>query len=299
MANSGSGRWPDFLVIGAYKSGTSALRFALRQHPAVFIPRKKEPNYFAFADGAAADHPAAAGSVVVEDDYLNLFDSADPDLVVGEVSPAYMANPQACPRIAATVPDVRLIAVLRNPVERAYSDYLMYRRDGQENCERFGDALDRQDERYARGDPTGYYVRTGFYAAQLRPYFEKFRREQIHVLLHEELCSDTHRALATIYRFLGVDPSFSPPALDAVNVSGVPATRTATALLEARRRLRGVLRPVLPEAVRQLANRAVERTLHRPEIDHADRARLIELYRSDIGELERLLERDLSHWLRV
>jgi hypothetical protein len=286
-------------VIGAYKSGTSALHHALRKHPGVFVPQKKEPNFFAFADGAATDNPAAARSVVLEKNYLRLFHRAGADAVVGEVSPEYMTNPAACRRIAATVPEVRLVAILRNPVERAYSDYLMYRRDGDERCERFGDALDQQDQRYARGDPTGYYLRTGFYAGQLRPYFDRFPREQIHVLLHDDLRADHHQALADVFRFLGVDPSFTPVDLEPVNVSGVPITRGATAALAARRRLPGVLRPRLPEALKLRANRAVERSLHRPELDPADRARLAELYRSDVVELGRLLECDLSHWLRV
>jgi hypothetical protein len=292
-----TGRWPDFLVIGAYKSGTSALHHAIRQHPGLFVP-SKEPNFFAFADGVASDRPVKPGSVVLEKDYLRLFARAGPDAVAGEVSPEYMANPAACPRIAATVPEVRLVAVLRNPVERAYSDYLMYRRDGDERCERFGDALDQQDQRRARGHPTGYYVGTGFYAAQLRPYFDRFPREQLHVLLHDELRADHQQALAGVFQFLGVDPSFRPTDTKPVNVSGVATTRMAAAALAARRRLRGVLRPILPETVKLWGNRAVQRSLDRPELDRADRARLAELYRSDVTELGRLLDRDLSHWLR-
>jgi hypothetical protein len=290
-------RWPDFLVIGAYKSGTSALHHALRQHPGVLVP-KKEPNFFAFADGATAGRPIKPGSVLSEKDYLRLFERAGPDKAAGEVSPEYLANPAACPRIAATLPQVRLIAVLRNPVERAYSDYLMYRRDGDEPCERFGDALDQQDDRYARGDRTGYYVRTGFYAAQLRPYFDRFPRQQLHTLLHDDMRADPQRALGGVFRFIGVDPSFTPGDMEPVNVSGIAATRAASAALAVRRRVRNVLRPVVPEAVRLWANRTVQRSLHRPELDPTDRARLAELYRSDVTELGHLLNRDLSHWLR-
>jgi hypothetical protein len=263
----------------------------------LFVPRK-EPNFFAFAHGSATDRPIRRGSVLVERDYLKLFDRAHPGAVVGEVSPEYMASPAACPRIAATVPDVRLVAVLRDPVERAYSDYLMYRRDGDERCEHFGDALDRQDERYARADPTGYYLRTGFYAAQLRPFFDRFPRDRLHVLLHDDLRAHHREALSGVFRFLGVDPSFTPGDLEPVNVSGVPVTRTAAAALAARRRLRSV-RPLVPEALKLRANRVVERSLHRPELDRADRARLVEVYRSDVAELAYLLDRDLSHWLRA
>lgn len=291
-----SRRWPDFLIIGAYKSGTSALHHALQQHPQLFLPRK-EVNYFAFADGAGAHRPIPHGSVLTEKNYRKLFDAAPADALVGDSSPEYMANPSACPRIAATIPDARLIAVLRNPIERAYSDFMMYRRDGYERCERFSDALDKQEARAARRDPTGYYVSTGFYAAQLRPYFDLFPREQMHILLHEDLRENEPHALAGVFEFLGVDPSFTPPNREPVNASGVPATRTAAAALLVRRRLRGVLRPLLPDAVKLSVNRLVERSLARPALEDADRTRLAELYRSDITDLGRMLGRDLSHWL--
>lgn len=289
-------RWPEFLVIGAYKSGTTALHHALRQHPMLYLPRK-EVNYFAFADGAGRQRPVTRSSVLNTNDYLALFRDADPQAIVGESSPEYMANPAAFPRIVATLPTVRMIAVLRNPVERAYSDYLMYRRDGDEREPRFADALDRQGERSARRHVTGYYLSTGFYGAQLRPFFEWFPREQLHVLLYEDLQTDFAQTLAGIFNFIGVDPTFTPTDQEPVNISGLPATPLVAAALEIRHRLRRVLRP-LPESVKRRVNRPVERRLYKPSLDDHDRARLIDIYHSDIDELGKLLKRDLSHWLK-
>ena len=219
-------------------------------------------------------------------------------MVVGESSPEYMANPSACSRIAATIPDVRMIAILRNPIERAYSDYLMYRRDGDERCSRFSDALDQQDERSARQHTTGYYLSTGFYGAQLRPFFDMFPREHLHIVLYDDLRSNFPQTLSDIFAFLGVEPSFIPTDQKPVNVSGLPSTTSAAAALAVRSRLRTVLR-ILPQGVKLRVNRAVQKKLHHPAMDPADRARLLEIYRSDILELSRLLNRDLSHWVET
>lgn len=274
------------------------MHHALRQHPRLFLPRK-ELNFFAFANGGGRDRPVKRGSILSEEKYLSLFHGVAPDLVLGESSPEYMINPAACPRIAAVLPGVRLVAILRNPIERAYSHYMMHRRDGDEPCFRFSDALDQQDARRSRRDTRGYYVACGFYAAQLRPYFDHFPPEQIHVLLHDDLRAQYLPTLARVFEFLGVDPSFAPTDQGPVNVSGVPTSRMTALALVARRRLRGVAGPIVPEAIKLRLNRAIERRLYQPVLEPADRARLVEVYRSDVDDLGRLLNRDLSHWLHM
>ncbi|HXV96254.1 MAG TPA: sulfotransferase, partial [Gaiellaceae bacterium] len=170
---------PQFLVIGAYKSGSTAIQEALRAHPQVFLPAKG-PSFFAFDEAPVIDRPLLPGTVRDWDAYRALFADAPPEAVRGEVSPEYLANPWSCGRIRARLPEVKLVAVLRNPVERAFSDYLMYVRDGDERLG-FAAALDEQEARRRAGSQTGYYLETGFYGRQLRPYFEAFPRERIQV----------------------------------------------------------------------------------------------------------------------
>ena len=108
------------------------------------------------------------------------------------------------------MPHAKLIAILRNPVERAYSDFLMYRRDGKEKLGDFARALDEQSDRAARQDPTGFYVSTGFYGRQLARYYDLFPADQIRVYLLEELTADSTRVLCRMFEFLGVDAAFVP-----------------------------------------------------------------------------------------
>jgi hypothetical protein len=284
---------PDFLVIGAYKSGSTALHEALRTHPQVFVPAQKGPSFFAFDGAEEPDRPLPPGTVRRWEDYQALFDPAPAGAVCGEVSPEYLANPRAAGRIRERVPGVRLVAILRNPVERAFSDYLMYVRDGLEPESDFGRALGAQEERRRAGAPTGYYVETGFYGRQLRPYFEAFPRERIQVHLFEDFAADPDAVLRGLYAFLGVDPALGRAPERAVNVSGVPRNAAVAAAVRGGRRLA----PLLPAAVRRRAKAALARGLDRPALAPEHRRRLVELYREDVAELERLLDRPLDRWL--
>ena len=282
---------PQFIVIGAYKSGSTAIQEALRAHPQVFLPAKG-PSFFAFDEAPAIDRPLPSGTVRDWDAYRRLFADVPPDAVSGEVSPEYLANPWSCGRIRARVPEAKLVAVLRNPVERAFSDYLMYVRDGDEEDD-FGDALAAQDERRSAGSPTGYYLETGLYGRQLRPYFEVFPREQIQIHLFEDFVADPDAVLRKLLGFLGVDPALGETPERAVNVSGVPRNALVGAAVRSGRRVA----PLLPEAVRRRAKSALARGLDRPALDPAVRRRLVGLYREDVAELEHLLDRPLDDWL--
>lgn len=282
---------PDFLVIGAYKSGTTALQEALRSHREVFVPAKG-PSFFAFDDAPASDRPPPPGTLHSWERYQRLFDAVRGELAVGEVSPEYLANPWACGRIRERLPDTRLVAILRNPVERAFSDYLMYLRDGLEPELDFGNALDAQEERRAAGLPTGHYVETGMYGRQLRPYVEAFPRERIHVILFEHFAADPSAVLRDLYAFLGVDALLGRPPERPVNVSGVPRNALVAAAVRGGRRVA----PLLPESVRGRAKATLARALDRPTLEPEHRARLVGAYREDVAELERLLDRRLD-WL--
>jgi hypothetical protein len=289
---------PDFLVIGAYKSGTTALHHHLRAHPGLFLPERKEPNHFAFAgDTAPFTHPAAAGSVRDRSSYDALFAGAPAGSVIGEVSPAYLAVPGSCDRIRAALPAVRLVAVLRNPVERAYSDFLMYRRDGTEPEPAFLHALERQSARDAATDPTSRYVSTGFYAQQLEPYLQAFPRERLHLLLHEDLRDDREPTLAGLFEFLGVDPDVALDEQPPANVSGEPGSAGLRLAYAVRRRVRDHLRPVIPAGLKRRVDAQLERRLVRAPMPPDARARLIDTYREDVLRLAAILDRDLTSWL--
>jgi hypothetical protein len=291
---------PDFFVIGAYRSGTTSLYRYLDQHPEVFVPPIKEPNFFAVDGNPAASAMLRRQSIGDRSEYDGLFRGAQPGQRRGDVSPEYLANPHAPGRIASEFGTAPFVAILRNPIDRAWSDYLLHRRDGNEPLESFQAALADQ-ERRQRGadDPAGHYIDTGMYAQQLRRWFDHVDRARVLVLLHDDVIADRQAAMARIFAHIGVDPTFVVAEEDAVNASGVPTNPLVAFALKQRAVLRPLVSKRLTEKVRPAWERFLSRNLTKPALTRDDRRVLAEIYRDEITDLGELLDRDVAHWLHL
>jgi len=289
---------PNFFVIGAYKSGTTSLNQYLAAHPEIFLPRVKEPSYFAFAGVRQANLTLVyRNSVKSLAEYQDLYRNATAHIAVGDVSPEYMTSQIAALEIHRLVPNAKLIAILRDPVERAYSDFLMYRRDGIEKEIDFAKALERQTERASRSDPTGFYVSTGFYGEQLARYYERFPSSQIKVFLLEELQSDSLQVLSEIFEFLGVDPYFIPDDLSIHNRSGVAPNKLISTVFKYRELVKPLASWLLPERARGALRRKLEANLTKPPIPQDVSRTLRDTYRADVRLLESLTGKSCGNWL--
>ena len=289
---------PNFLVIGAYKSGTTSLYRYLAQHPQVFVPRVKEPSYFAYvAAEQEANTVVSRKCVKTLAEYESLFRKASRYVAIGDVSPEYMTSPIAAQAIKKYVPHARLIAILRNPVDRAYSDFLMYRRDGKEKFSDFAKALEMQSDRALEGDPTGFYISTGFYGEQLRRYYDIFPASQIKVFLMEELQTDAPRTLSQVFQFLGVDSDFVPDNLTIYNRSGVASSYVASKLFQYRSIVAPMARRILPDGLRTRIRRGFEDRLKKAPLKSEIRQMLKEVYRADVRLLEQLTGKSCRLWL--
>ncbi len=297
---------PNFILIGASKSGTTAVYRLLGQHPDVFCSKPKEPNFF-LLDGETDDfiepngepRPVAELGVASLAAYEALFERAGDARAIGEASVAYMPDPRVAQRIHALMPEVRLIAMLRNPVEAAFSGYLMTRGHGVEPCGTFEDALLQQDRRESGRYFDGLYIQPGFYFRHLQRFRACFPDDRISVHLYEDFSADPQAVLRSIFRFLGVDDSFRPEPADRVNLSGVPRSMILHRFLTGRTNPLGrLVLPLIPNSLRGALITLRNRNLSRPEIAPETRRHLIEIFRDDISELARYLGRDLSHWLR-
>ncbi|MFV0458026.1 MAG: sulfotransferase family protein [Actinomycetales bacterium] len=288
---------PDFLLIGAFKSGTTSLISQLGQHPEIFVPWMQEPAFFASPrfnplPGGPTDPVQAPESIYGRlraeslDQYRALFADAGAR-VCGESSPQYMRDGDSVGRIHSLLPGVKLIAVLRDPVRRAYSDYLMMVRDGLEQAP-FEEAIAREPG----SRELTHYVSTGFYGAQLRPYFDLFGPDQLRIVLFEELVREPAATMRTLYEWLGVDPGFSP-VVEVLNESGVPSNAAVAQLYRARRRLQPYLKPVVPRRLAKSADKLLVRGLRKTGLDEASSGRLREIYTDDLDLLCELAGRDL------
>lgn len=270
---------------------------ALRAHPDVFVPEQKEPSFFAFVDEPDPANPTYERAVRDESSYTALFAGAGTASAVGEVSPEYLVNPAAPPAIACRIPNAQLITILRNPVDRAWSDWLMYVRDGREH-EEFVRALELQEPRRRAGEATGHYLSTGEYADQLGRFLALFPREQLHVWLYDDLDSDPDRVIGEVFGAIGVDPDVRATTAERHNVGGVPSSTRDRVLLSARDRLRPVLGHLPLAGLRRRVSSTLDSRLERPTIDPDVRAKLVDHFRPDIERVQVLLDRDLSIWMR-
>src|SRR5437667_3118215 len=165
--------WPNFFIVGAQNSGTTSLYGYLKQHPDVFMPALKEPHYFA---QITPSHEQRYLRTIVRDEaaYLRLFLKAKGYPAIGEASPSYLWDANAPHRIRKAVPHAKIIILLRDPVERAYSHYLMDVREGRQDLP-FLQALERDWNRSKKGwSVSQLYVELGLYAEQVRRYLEVF-----------------------------------------------------------------------------------------------------------------------------
>lgn len=294
---------PTFLVIGAGRSGTTSLHEYLAQHPQVFVCAEKSPNFFVAGDPLPeweGPHLRAMARRWVSDAraYEALFAAAGTALARGDVSPVYLQSLNAPERIRLRYPDVKIVAILREPVERAYAHYLGRRRDGLETRANFAEAV--ADER-RRPMPDvvafGSYLGCGRYHHFLRPYYERFPRERIRVFLYEDLTRDARALMRDLFESIGVNPGFEPDMARRRGQTGIVGHRMARLLWTQSVGLRTAIRPWLPRSVRDQVAPVVFRRLERPSMDPATRAELRRLFANEVRRLQELIGRDLSHWL--
>ena len=293
-----------FLVVGAAKSGTTALYEHLRQHPQIFMCPVKETNFLAL-DGTRPDFGGPRAEILNTDaiwraeDYVELFSGATDQRARGEVCPRYLFKAGTAGRIKRRLPDVRIVAVLRNPVERAFSSFAMYRRDGFEPAATLAEAMADEPRRLRENWAYAIHVDYGFYGRQLQEYFDAFPREQIRCYLYEDFVADPGAFFADLLEFIGVDPGFRPDMSRRHNPSGMIRNPILRALWTRTHGIRGAA-PLLPKAWRRrVAAFFVSRAMDPLPFPDETRRQLVEIYRDDIEHLQRLLGRDLGHWLRM
>ena len=297
---------PNFLVIGAAKAGTTSLYHYLGQHPEVFMSPVKEPHFFALGGtGANFRSPGAEAGInrksfADPEGYEGLFAGARGEKAIGEASTSYLYSPEAPERIKRRVPEARLIAVLRDPAERAYSTFLALRLGGREPLRDFSRALEAEEGRIRDGwEHLWHYKNLGFYHVQLSRYGKALEEGRLRVYLYEDLGADPRGVMRDAYRFLGVDASFEPDTSQRHNMSGVSNNGFLVSLVRKRHPVKTAIKPLVPATVRRrLVSGLQKRVLTRPPFPPEVRRELVEAYREDVLRLEDLIGRDLSAWLR-
>ncbi|RED95655.1 sulfotransferase family protein [Marinoscillum furvescens] len=300
---------PDFLVIGAGKCGTTSLDNYLKQHPEIYISPVKEPNFFGYEMLSEADLAARPGeqwhyrqSVTNLEDYQTLFDGATSEQVSGETSNTYLYHQMAPERIRYHNPNMKLIAIFRQPAERLWSRYMHLARENRLPTRHFSDCLDQSSIWWKRND----LIREGFYYKNLSRYYQLFGADQIKVYLFDEFKANGPEVLKDIYAFLGVDTDFQVDKLVALNQSGIVKNKSLDGLIgnhgllpKLSKRVFGKYYQELKESpqLQSLLVKLRKRNLEKPAMDPEIKQILTrDIYGEDIQNLQKLTGKNLSHW---
>jgi hypothetical protein len=296
-------RLPDFVIIGAPKSASTWLQLALRQHPQIYMPDSETPF---FEDAYYNEKDLSCLYQAVE--------PASPDAVAGIKCPNYLCTPQCAPRLARHLPNARLIAILRNPVDRAVSQYYHLIRSGSLPLvpadEAFSHYLEGHfDPPYARQ----IIMEFGLYGQGLANYLSVFPKEQLLVMTDLELHSDLQGVFKRACRFVGVDDSFVPPNISMPRNQGVYFSPFLSLIMRLNQRgltfdaqtgLEHPRRDFLGALVRRLAvlgsrMSAATRLFVRdqePAVSMKIKSGLLQYYLPDIIKLQELIQMDLTDW---
>lgn len=279
--------WPNLFIVGVARAGTTSLAHCLGQHPDVFMAPVKEPYYF------TRYHPAWVAVPHQELAYLDLFRHSGDAKYRGEATPAYFWDDESARSIKDASPEARIVISLREPVDRAYSEYSLLRRSTDERRPSFvevvSEELQLSDQK--GDDPRYNYVSHGLYADGVARFFDTFGRDRVHVLFFEEFASNPRAEIRKVYEFLQLEPEWA----DRINVSvknrgGVPRNKLAERILYSPR-ARVAARWTLPPPARSWVERVL---MQRPSANGATAtaSRMLEpVYAPDWRRLERLLGR--------
>lgn len=244
---------PNFVVVGAQKCGTTSIYNYLNENPAVFVPHVKETNFF--SDSNLFDKGKAY--------YLSkYFNSNNRYKIVGEVCPAYLSNLNAPERIYKTFGKIKIVIILRNPIDRAYSNFIM-RRARQQEQRSFEEAVNSEievlnglgNEERVEISPGNDYLYNSLYARHIRPYIDLFGFDSICFLSFDKLCMDSRRFMDELYDFLGCKQNVTNAHNKKYNVASRARSTRLELLIRNDFRFKSYLKSIIPSS---LKNRIID-----------------------------------------
>ena len=285
---------PNSYIVGTPKSGTTSLFHYLNDHPEVFMCPVKEPNFFSYDQILQQNLYYSEKGIGIKEDYEKLFKEVSIEKAIGEASVSYLFYDKVPARIKASVPDAKIIIILRNPVDRGFSHYLMDKRLGYVDLS-FEDIVYKRVDHPLLALYYQQFIELGFYFEQVKRYLDIFGNEQVRVYINEDLKADITQVVQSLYDFLDVDSGHMPDLGKKYNVYQEPRNTLIRNLYSART-LRRFSRTIVPNRLIDTVKNTLLVRGEKPMLSSSTREHLNELFRMNILQTGDLIDRDLSHW---
>lgn len=294
---------PNFIIIGAPKSGTTSIFYYLKQHPDIYLPVRKELHYFSYSclekqAKGPGDTDALKNLCCNWDAYINHYKSVNGQKAIGEVSPSYLYFSQVSHKIKDQLGNIKIICILRNPIEKAFSQFNHLKRDYREElC--FYDALMAEKGRVEKGWGDFWrYAESSLYADRLKLYYEVFGADSVKVVLFDDLMADSGLLMKEMFSFLGIDASFEVQTDEIYNRSGKSRLKFISDFFSKPNTVKSLAKSIIPEQIRVAIRMKVldMNTADKDAIDDRSRTFLIEYFSQDIAQLEAIIGRK-TNWI--
>jgi hypothetical protein len=285
---------PNFFIVGTPKAGTTSLYHYLEEHPDIYMSPIKETNYFSY------DEIKSQGLFYNEEhisslhQYQKQFKEVKDEKAVGEASVSYLYYPLVPSKIKKLNPEAKIIIVLRNPVDRGFSHYLMDKRLGFVNIS-YEDIVWKNSTHPQSKLYYQQYVSLGQYYEQVKRYLEVFGDRQVKILFYEDIVKDMQNVVKELYAFLNVDVTFSPDTQQQHNVYSSPKNFFIEKLY-AQKKIRTIAKKIFGENIQQQVMHFFFRK-EKPVLNEKLKLDLIEVYKTNVYKTSELLKKDLTFWL--
>jgi hypothetical protein len=310
---------PNFFVVGAVKAGTTAFHHLLNQHQEIYMSPIKEPNFFAQSDlkphlyvdqyrrsvsfnldkylRGSMQKTVHIADVKTWEDYRSLFKNVSAETAIGEGSNSYLFCPSSAELIAQRFPDAKIIIILRNPADRAWSHYLMNQKLGHQVLPDFLEEIAKDRAIQPRGwGITANYFELGLYDEQINRFLAVFPKAQIKILLYEDFVRDPSHTFSKVCEFLGVSAVLANFENTHKNVGAVPRWPAIYRALQ-RSGIFYSIKRRLPTSMKDLLQNIILKRRNLPRLGESERHALLKLYTPSIRSLSFILGRNIDHWL--
>ena len=278
------GIWPNFFIVGAPRAGTTSLYEYLKNCENVFMSPIKETYFFSPNINMKL---ILSKPVKNQKDYQKLFHNVKTEKAIGEATPSYLWDPDSAKLIHEKIPNARIIIILRNPIDRAFSHYLWLVSLGKENLS-FSEAIKKSLS--AKPDFSGRIIDGGMYYNQIKRYYDEFDKKQIKIIIFEEFSKDPKRIIEDVLRFLDVD-SNPPEIFETFNSYVEPRGKLAKSMIQ--NKFLQKIGTRLPQNLASQATKILDKKATKPNISKSDIQTLKKIYFEDIKELENILNRKI------